>query len=136
MSDANHATMGQGDYCVHCASALGDAVKVQPSQIHDEPGKWCPRCWVWKRMSMESGPLGTTGPHRRFHAKHTVACKCQFCGWTVVSHGAVPGGGIRCSHCGKSGCIPLQIDDATMAKLAPVVRDALEAAKKTVAQSS
>ena len=93
MPSSNHATRGSGGgYCCNCSSAVGDAVKVQPTNCDGET--WCPRCWVWKRCAMEPD---------RWQAHRTAACVCQFCGWTVVCFGVRPMFPPRCSHCGRPG---------------------------------
>jgi hypothetical protein len=85
-------------------------------------------------MAQESAPLGadTAGRHPRFQAHQAIACKCQFCGWTVVSFGALPGQSNHCSHCGRSGAMALPIDDASMSKMIDSIRHAQREAEKAI----
>lgn len=124
MASSNHAIKGSGgDYCTHCSSPIGEAVRVQPCNI--DGTKWCPRCFVWTRMNQPS-EQGTDGAPR-FNAGQACVAKCQFvqCGWVAVCFGAPAGGRLMCGHCGRQGAIRMQLKNDMFTK------DELEAIRET-----
>lgn len=112
---ANHAIKGSGGaYCCRCASPVGDAVKVQPTNCDGEI--YCPKCFVWGRMN-ERTEQGTHGKPR-FNASQACAAVCRsFCGFTMLCFGAEPGKGLRCSHCGKPGAQMIPLNQQSFTKL-------------------
>jgi ribosomal protein S27E len=94
---ATHAITGSGgDYCRCCSSAVGEAVKSQPTRVDGET--WCARCFVWIRAHKEPN---------RFNSSYTVAVRCLKCGWHSVCFSAGVGMRATCGHCGWPGVLPL-----------------------------
>ena len=119
-SRAKHSTQDAGSYCDCCASSMGDAVKVQPTNVDRE--KFCPRCFCFVRMHSEP---------ERFQASRTAAVLCQFCGWLSVCFN-VAFGRATCGHCQRPGAMivrPRPEDMPELRKAAELLRDA---AKKTI----
>ncbi len=128
MVTANHAMSGSGgSYCCRCSSAMGEAVKVQPTIV--DGSVYCPRCFCWWRMNQNTGE-GFQGANR-FNATQAAACKCQFCGWTVISFGARPGERLRCTHCSRPGCIKIPLEEGMFTKVErEAIADAARAGEK------
>ncbi len=126
--NANHAITGSGgNYCCHCASPVGDAVKVHP--VNCDGKIYCPRCFCWVRMN-EPDDNGPQDGQKRFNASQTCAAKClSFCGYTTLCFGAEPGKGLRCSQCGMGGAQKIPLDSSYFTKFE---REAIADANETV----
>jgi hypothetical protein len=118
--DSKHATTGSGGgYCCSCSSSVGAPVKVQPTNHNGSV--YCPRCWVWKNPEPET-----------FNPMHSCVTRCQFCDWITVCYGALPGMGLRCSHCGQPGALRLKLTEEDLEGIQEAVRDAQNEAKKVL----
>jgi hypothetical protein len=93
------------DTCCHCGSTVGESTKVQRQNIDGK--MWCPRCALTRRFAEEP---------ERFNASQAIVAKCQFCEWTCVSFGALPGTRLHCGHCGRFGCVPVNMDSMPFTK--------------------
>jgi hypothetical protein len=93
------------DRCCYCDTEVGEGSKVQRNTIDGE--LFCPRCAVTRRFVAEP---------ERFNASQSCVAKCQFCHWTSVSFGALPGTPLQCGHCGKFGCVPVRLDSLPFTK--------------------
>lgn len=107
------------DRCVHCHAELGPVAKVQPSRVEGHAGSWCPMCYVARRCD---------------DASQTVAAKCVFCGWLVVSRGAQPGmSRLHCTNCSRAGALRVRFADLPLNKAElDAVQDVLNEARKAL----
>lgn len=121
--------------CDHCYSGIGESAKVQPFTVkRPDDGKvegtYCPMCMVWWRATQSSGD-GWHG-HAQFNASQMCVARCQFCHWTMVSFGARPGEGLRCSHCNRPGAIKVPPEREHLKLLKELLEHAREETGKSL----